>query len=206
MIRFGNARRCTIIGNTGYGGYLAGINGGFIQSAVVGNAIQEYGRHGLVIAGTRSMILGNFILAAQEAIGTYHGIKLDGYRHIVVGNLIQGDRYSYAIYESDGQNWNYIVRNSMIDKPAVRTVGANTVCKHNIGIVDENSGTATIAINTTSVTVPHGLSGTPKIAIVTGRHSETADAYVSARDGTNITITVPTAVTADRVVDWYVEL
>jgi len=70
----------------------------------------------------------------------------------------------------------------------------------------KNSGIATILSGGTNVTVAHGLAGTPRIAIVTGRHGETSDAYVSARDDTNITITVPAAVTADRIVDWYVEL
>jgi hypothetical protein len=54
--------------------------------------------------------------------------------------------------------------------------------------------------------VPHSLIGTPRIVVVTGRDSETAYAYVSDRNATHITITVPNPVTADREVDWYAEV
>lgn len=84
------------------------------------------------------------------------------------------------------------------DATIIRGIIANKLAK--------NRGTATIAKDKTSVEVAHGLVGTPKTVIVTGRHGETSDAIVSARDATNITITVPSAVTADRVVDWYVEM
>jgi hypothetical protein len=70
----------------------------------------------------------------------------------------------------------------------------------------QNSGTATIPSGTTSITIKHSLIGTPKIVVVTGRDSETADAYISARNETHITITVPNPVTADREIDWYAEV
>ena len=70
----------------------------------------------------------------------------------------------------------------------------------------QNSGTATIHAGETSVTVPHSLIWIPRIVVVTGRHSETACAYVTYRNETHITITVPTPVTADREIDWYAEI
>lgn len=69
-----------------------------------------------------------------------------------------------------------------------------------------SSGTATIPSGSSSVTVQHGLPATPRVVVVTGRHSETASAFVSARDASTITISVPAPVTADRAVDWYAEL
>ncbi|MGQ9530542.1 MAG: hypothetical protein ACUVQX_03150 [Candidatus Bathycorpusculaceae bacterium] len=74
------------------------------------------------------------------------------------------------------------------------------------GEKSQNSGTATIQSGTTNITIQHWLIGTPKIVMVTGRDSETANAYVSARNATHITITVPTSVTADKEVDWYAEV
>jgi hypothetical protein len=70
----------------------------------------------------------------------------------------------------------------------------------------QNSGTATIPSGTRSITITHSLIGTPKIVVVTGRDGETADAYISARNETHITITVPNQVTADREIDWYAEV
>ncbi|MGC8895628.1 MAG: right-handed parallel beta-helix repeat-containing protein [Candidatus Bathyarchaeia archaeon] len=70
----------------------------------------------------------------------------------------------------------------------------------------QNSGTATIPSRNTSVTIPHSLIWVPKIVVVTGRDNETACAYVSYRNETHITITVPNPVTADREVDWYAEI
>ncbi|MEM3697380.1 MAG: hypothetical protein QXQ94_07765 [Candidatus Bathyarchaeia archaeon] len=70
----------------------------------------------------------------------------------------------------------------------------------------QNSGTAIIPAGETSVTVPHSLIWIPKIVVVTGRDRETTCTYVSTRNETHITITVPTPVTADREVDWYAEI
>jgi hypothetical protein len=70
----------------------------------------------------------------------------------------------------------------------------------------QNSGTAIIQAGETSVTVAHSLLWIPRIVVVTGRDNETACAYVSYRNATHITITVPNPVTADREVDWYAEI
>jgi hypothetical protein len=70
----------------------------------------------------------------------------------------------------------------------------------------QNSGTATIKLGETSVTVAHSLLWIPRTVVVTGRNNETAYAYVSYRNETHITITVPNPVTADREIDWYAEI
>jgi len=70
--------------------------------------------------------------------------------------------------------------------------------------VTQNSGTATIAAGTTSVTVAHGLSSPPNKVIVTPR-ANIGSVWVSARDSTNITINCSTAPTANVVVDWEAE-
>jgi len=72
------------------------------------------------------------------------------------------------------------------------------------GFVTESSGTATIPSGATSVTFAHGLAGTPTLVVLGPTHAEVVDAVWSA-DATNITITVPAAVTADRRISWYAE-
>jgi len=69
-----------------------------------------------------------------------------------------------------------------------------------------NSGTATITSGSSGVDVSHGLAKTPSIVIITGHHSELADAVVTAKGITTFTVTVPAAVTADRTFDWYAEV
>lgn len=68
----------------------------------------------------------------------------------------------------------------------------------------ENSGTATILNGNTSVQFAHGLADTPTFVTLGATHDEVADAIWSA-DATNITITVPAAVSADRDISWYAE-
>jgi len=68
----------------------------------------------------------------------------------------------------------------------------------------KNSGTATILNTGVSVTFAHGLARTPTLVTLGATHAEVADAVWSA-DATNITITVPSAVTANRNISWYVE-
>jgi len=68
----------------------------------------------------------------------------------------------------------------------------------------ENSGTATIPNGQTSVTFPHNLAGTPTLVVLGPTHTEVADAVWSA-NAINITITVPSPVSADRQIGWYAE-
>jgi hypothetical protein len=70
------------------------------------------------------------------------------------------------------------------------------------GFKTENGGNATILSGSQTVTVNHGLHATPLVASPTGRGSETADVYISARSPTTITIAATSAVTANRTVDW----
>jgi hypothetical protein len=71
------------------------------------------------------------------------------------------------------------------------------------GIKSEGMGTATILSGDTSVTVAHGLFNVPSYVQLTGRHSETSQSFAAVIDDTNIRIDVPSAVTANRTVDWY---
>jgi len=145
--------------------------------------------------------------------GTYSNIVLKGHSH---HNVIAGvtfvewskdRRAKYGVLEQDSANYNKIndcIFEGQVTLPVIK-VGANTGVRGNIGCVTENSGTATIKRGTSSVKIPHGLLGTPTIVIPSGRELETDRVRCSARDKTYITLTVPTNVTADRIVDWYAE-
>jgi len=82
---------------------------------------------------------------------------------------------------------------------------AGAVIEHTPVYVTKNSGTATIPAGSTSVTVPHGLAGTPRVVKATPRANIGA-VWVSARDATNITIDCEVAPVVDTVVDWEAEL
>jgi len=135
---------------------------------------------------------------------------------------------AYSIYtDTTGAGTVYYLSNNRFEKPVklhnsaivignhflsdftayTFTTFDNNVVEGNVSIASryKNSGTATIASGDTSVTFAHGLAGTPTIVTLGATHSEVADAYVSAKDATNITITVPNAVSADRDISWYAE-
>ncbi len=65
-----------------------------------------------------------------------------------------------------------------------------------------NRGKATIPAGQTSVTVAHGLEWRPTLVHLTPYHQETAQAYISDRNASTFTISVPAAVTADREIAW----
>lgn len=66
----------------------------------------------------------------------------------------------------------------------------------------QSRGVATIENGNTTVTVNHGLEGTPTNITLTPFSSEVTGAYISARTATTFTITVGSAVSADREIAW----
>ena len=67
-----------------------------------------------------------------------------------------------------------------------------------------NSGTATIPAGSTSVTVNHGLAGTPTIVTVTPS-ADIGDVWVDSVTSTSFTIHCETAPSSDVTVYWYAE-
>ena len=76
------------------------------------------------------------------------------------------------------------------------------IIEHNYGYLTENSGTATIPSGQTSVTVNHGLVGTPTIVFIEVNHDELKDYKIINKTSTQFTVEVPNAVTADRTFSW----
>jgi len=201
-------------------------------SDVIGNKIVS-ATYGIDVKGESNNIIGNVIdtityigihvFASNIIVGNYlfkigygatqntYGIRMVSGQTVkgvlIFSNKIVGSgSYAYCgIAEASDSDENYIIGNRVTDFSLnIIKRGANSVVRDNFGYVTENSGTATIANGNTSVSVAHGLAGTPTLVTLGATHSEVADAVWSA-DATNITITVPSAVSADRKVSWYAE-
>jgi len=187
-IRLDGVEKTIVSGNTLFGNKL-GIhitktewvtsNNPSRKISVIGNVIAESGEHGIRIPydSTEIHIINNRIIGSN-----YYGIYVNTDGAIIEHNIF-ADNSSGAILIGSGKH------------PTI---------KRNTGYTTEASGTATIPSGQTSVTFAHGLAGTPTMVVLGATHSEVADAIWSA-DDTNITITVPSAVSADRQISWYAE-
>jgi len=181
------------------GFYFEGTNS---EIKIIGGTSKTNGHHGIVLAGGNQFsILGVGILQ-----NGYDGIDMGSANYCTISGNIIRDNTLWGIDEFGGDN-NIIVGNTVRANAAgqINIVGANTICKFNDGFVTENSGTAVILAGATSVTVPHGLVDTPNKVLVTPR-GDIGNVWVSARNGTNITINCETAPAVDVIVDWYAEI
>ena len=192
IISFNTFRGCTARGVGTYNAHNMTISNNIIQ----GNKVN------IDITNSDYIIIeGNQILEASD-----NQIWLDSSTNVkIIGNIIK-DGSAFAIDGGYGSGSTAEAKFNTITGNSWGFGGGtiNLTCFGNIGFVTENSGTATIASGATSVTVDHGLAGTPTVVVLGATHSEVADAVWSA-DATNITITVPSAVTADRDISWYAE-
>lgn len=111
-----------------------------------------------------------------------------------------GDAVTF-LREAGASDYNRVWFNTIVSG-GFTLVGGNTTVRYNQGYATENEGSATILNGQTSVSVTHGLVGTPTVVLVTGAHSETQDIWVSSIGATTFTINVTPAVTADRTVYW----
>ena len=145
----------------------------------------------------------------QKAANTYPGMRIGVQGNaVIMGHTFDGsnqEKYGLEIVSNSPNN--IVIGNQFFDHATapISDSGTDTIIKYNRGYTTENSGTATIASGSTSVTVAHGLANTPSKVIVTPRGNVGA-VWVSSRDTTNITIECETAPSADTLVDWYAEL
>jgi len=157
-----------------------------------------------------------FDFPSQEGSGLYSvikGVGASGYefkKNIIAYNVFNENMTNAKFlieleYESENIILGNIFRDSGVSGyiSRVGSVGG-TIIKDNVGFITENSGIATIPNGGISITVAHGLEGTPDVVVLGPTHAEVADAVWSA-NSTHITITVPSAVTADRDISWYAE-
>ena len=153
----------------------------------------------------RIEIIGNIAYDCDTGIvcsGEYGRIIANKIK--VAFNWVEGGKYPIVLY---GNNFNVcLIGNTFRNNtnPPYIEAGGTLYAKFNEGFVTENSGTATILSGNTSVTFAHGLAGTPTLVTLGATHAEVADAIWSA-DAINITITVPSAVSANRNISWSAE-
>lgn len=136
---------------------------------------------------------------SQSAGGTYPHVQYDSTaaRMQMLDMVLTGGALSCV----DAESTNYRCIGGRYVTTTKFTGSEPESIDHVHGVENIRSFTATILSGNTSVTVAHGLFNTPSYVQLTGQHAEVAAAVCTARDTTNITITVPSAVTADRLVD-----
>lgn len=205
----------SVIGNLCWAN-LSGIRVTQNKHTVVGNNCNGNNRHGIWINGASfCTVEGNIVTDnSEETDNTYDGIFLDGdsNENSIIGNTCNtlqptfDQRYGINISEAACDD-NLVALNILNGNVSgeLNDVGTNTILEHNRGYVTENKGTATIANGTSSIAVPHGLVAAPAIVAPGPKHAEVS-AVIWSADGTNITFTVPSNVTADRDVSWYAEV
>jgi len=168
-----------------------------------------------VTSSERCKIEDNFAFNnAQQKPASYdQGIRLDAVTYSTIArnhcfdNQTPKTQQHGIEFMGVANDYNCIFDNDLRDNAngnLVGTIGANTKIRNNYGFVTENSGTATILSGQTSVVFAHNLAGTPTFVVLGATHAEVSDAIWSA-DATNITLTVPSAVTANRNISWYAE-
>jgi len=222
--RMYSMNECVLADNISWEGEHNGI---YLLSShnnlISNNKLYGNWRGGILIENSnRNLIQGNVLRNNTSGGLLYiYEIRLTGSssRNIVRGNYIFTDhptwRADYGIEEEPGAttDYNIIEENYIegVDVAGIRTIGANTKVRRNIGYVTENSGTATFSGDgtTTSFTIPHGLASTPTVVKLEAKSADAAgDKYWTA-DATNITVTFltpPPAGTDNVVLSWKAEV
>jgi parallel beta-helix repeat protein len=171
----------TIVGNTiAEAGYESGAGQGILVRlgygvAIKGNSIRLSKHDGIRLSGSSFCIVeGNTIEnSSQAANNTYRDIyiSVDGVTNstynVIAGNTcrnVEANKPAYNIAESDSSQDYQMVESNILSGAVTRPLnlqGPNTIVKHNIGYVTENSGTATVTgdgvATTFTVDVAHGL-------------------------------------------------
>jgi len=188
--------------NTTYGIYIAATTNGDI---IIGQAYDNYWAGFCIeetIAGSPPHQNLVYIISMDSTRGFW--IK-GGEDNLIAGVATQvvSGKQATGVRVEGGANNIMDVESYLNGTADWELVGGTYILKSRRGL--KNSGTATIVAGATSVTVAHGLIGTPRIA----KHCPRANlgaVWVSARDTTNITLNVEVAPTVDTITDWEAEL
>jgi len=182
--------------------YNAGCSGIYIGNATVSGLIEFI----------NCTIASN----SRQSANTHHGVFLDAnaskvrFKSCIIRNdpKLGTGTQGYGIFANGNNTDIYIEDCDLRDNGigAINSLGNITGrVSNNLGFVTRNRGTAIMLAGSTSVTVAHGLNGTPTKVLVTPRGNLGA-VWVSSRDSTNITISCSTTPTVDTEIDWEAEL
>jgi len=169
-----------------YFGHVQFFLGGNNAIGVVYNDVSPYDT-------TRGVYANNFYSLIVDNLGAYTGVEAIHFNKcgkVLIHNFYHSGTFATVLQDNYADSYEVYDVTDMI--------------KYEKGLGYKNSGTATITNGNTQVQFAHGLAGTPTLVTLGATHAEVADAIWSA-DATNITITVPTNVTANRNISWYAE-
>jgi len=117
-----------------------------------------------------------------------------------------GGQSPYVIYTAGSSDLYFSGSINTTQPYPFRNIGGTNIkaiFKHG-SYITVNSGTATISAGSTSVTVNHGLAGTPTIVTVTPSE-DIGDVWVDSVTSTSFTIHCEAAPSSDVIVYWYAE-
>ncbi len=174
------------------------LNGGGL---ILGNTVRNCGDNGIEANYFENIIIGN-----RCRFNTNAGIKLNRGWNIVIGNLCSNNKIGIQDNATDAtiiEN-NYLFGNT---KAAINRINRNPsfIVRHNLGVLSENQGSATITAGNTLVVVNHGLFSRPTKVIVTPR-GNIGSVWVSNVTPTQFTINCSISPDSDTQVDWYAEI
>ena len=197
-----------------YGLYLKNITNGIVSSNFIQNphrsAVRLYNCANLIISNN---VFENCNTAGLTGLSYESGISLElCTNNKINGNVIRDSagKMRYAVREYTGSN-NNLINNNFFSGSTVKnvdTLGSATIVQNNIGHKTENTGSATLLLNTTSVTVSHGLAATPTRVQLTPTFSTQGISYyvpTASRTATTFDIVMLSAPTADVTFDWRAE-
>jgi len=190
---------------------LDAINGynGPSRNSIIVNRFWVIGRMAIwirnaggIYIGNGNSIIGNEFMDVDHDLNGVEAIRLQDVEETLVAlNQFRGTNPVADVQEWGTANNNVIVNNKIVN--GIVKLGANTVVRDNPGYATENSGSATIPNGSSSVTVNHGLAGTPTVVWIEVTHSELADYTIINKTSTQFTVQLPSNVTADRTFTWY---
>ena len=189
-----------------------GIHLGAVDLVIRGNYIEAPREYGILVdIGDKVRCIENIVKNGGQSGANQQGIRVTIADVDVFDNHVFDDQNTptqdrgivLATTSSDCRAFGNYVHGNITDQ--LLDLGTNNEVRRNKGFRTENRGTAVILNGMSSIVVAHGLAAVPIVAVATGRDLETDELRVSARDATNITLAVPSNVTAGRTVDWFVE-
>jgi len=180
---------------------------------IANNKVMENPVRGIDLRSSNGCVIANNIVKNNNASAIY---LENSSNCLIIGNKCFDDRevkdQDYGFQESGTSDYNKVIDNDFRDNVApVSLVGANTICKRNLGYVTENKGVETFSGDgvTTSFSWVHGLVSTPSKILVTPKSADAAITHYVSADATNITITfssAPAAGTDNVVIAWEAEV
>ena len=112
--------------------------------------------------------------------------------NLISANIFENVSVACREYSGQPHDYNDFINNKIINSGGISIIGTHDTVRDNIGFVTENSGTATLANGTTSITVNHGLDVTPSdgdiIVTPTGAWGAMTKFWVGGYTSTQFTI------------------